>query len=253
MLKRAAKRIVLRSFFARVDAFLAIGEENKKFYRAYGIPEKKIFFVPYAVDNDHFFAAADHYAKDRDGLRRELGLPPQAFVVLFAGKLREKKNPMDILQAYAKIASDGTSCVFVGDGQLRRELEGYVAREKVPGVVFAGFKNQSEMPKWLATADLFVLYSGVGETWGLGINEAMCFSVPIVASSMVGCALDLVRDNGMIVPLGDSDVLAAAFRKFKDDAGLCRTAGARSREIVSAYSFDADRRGILAALSSLLK
>ena len=83
--------------------------------------------------------------------------------------------------------------VFVGDGALRPELEKEVA--ELPGVVFVGFKNQTELPEFYTLADVFVLPSGMGETWGLVVNEAMCFGLPVVVSNIVGCSSDLALEN----------------------------------------------------------
>ena len=52
--KRRIKKNVLGWLFKRIDVFLCIGEENKKFYQHYNVPESKLFFVPYAVDNERF-------------------------------------------------------------------------------------------------------------------------------------------------------------------------------------------------------
>src|SRR5437867_3974057 len=49
-IKRKVKQAVLKTFFTRVAAFLAIGSNNARFYRSYGVPEERIFFTPYSVD-----------------------------------------------------------------------------------------------------------------------------------------------------------------------------------------------------------
>ena len=76
-------------------------------------------------------------------------------------------------------------------------------------VRFLGFKNQTELPEYYSLADIFVLPSGMGETWGLVTNEAMCFSLPVIVSDMVGCSLDLVipGENGFIFAVGDTKKL----------------------------------------------
>ena len=56
--KRKIKKIILGWLFKRISVFLYIGEENKKFYQFYGVPEKKMFFAPYAVDNNRYITAA---------------------------------------------------------------------------------------------------------------------------------------------------------------------------------------------------
>ena len=55
-------------------------------------------------------------------------------------------------------------------------------------MTFAGFRNQSELPRYLAAADVLVLPSDAGETWGLVVNEAMACGLPAIVSRAAGCA-----------------------------------------------------------------
>ncbi len=83
----------------------------------------------------------------------------------------------------------------------------------VPHVYFAGFQNQSQMPRTYAAGDLLVLPShGGGETWGLCVNEAMCLGRPAIVSNHVGCGPDLIRpgETGWVFEAGRVDALAAA-------------------------------------------
>ncbi len=193
--KLFVKNVILRIFFKGVSAFLYVGKENKKFYEHYGVPQEKLFFGPYAVDNNFFFEKGNALKERREEFRKEYGLKPEDTVLLFVGKLIEKKRPQDLLTAYKKLVAKNPNLklVFVGDGALRPELEKEVA--ELPGVVFVGFKNQTELPEFYTLADVFVLPSGMGETWGLVVNEAMCFGLPVVVSNIVGCSSDLALEN----------------------------------------------------------
>jgi glycosyltransferase involved in cell wall biosynthesis len=116
-------------------------------------------------------------------------------------------------------------------------------------VVITGFVNQSGMGRYYAAADVLVLPSS-HEPWGLVLNEGMCFGLPVIASDAVGAAPDLVRsgENGFVYPVGDVTALAAALRRLLADPAGRAAMGARSREIVGRFSYDADVDGILAAL-----
>ena len=58
--------------------------------------------------------------------------------------------------------------------------------------IMAGFQNQTQLSRFYHAADVFVLPSRVGETWGLVVNEALHHGLPCVVSDRVGCAPDLV-------------------------------------------------------------
>jgi glycosyltransferase involved in cell wall biosynthesis len=247
---RVAKRVAMTALLRRVEAALAIGTLNSAFYRAYGVPEDRIFFVPYAVDNTRFFAEAEAWRPSRRELRESLGLPPDLPVVLYAGKLIPRKRPMDLVDAYARVASDHPAAlVFLGEGAERARLEAAIRGYGLPHVIVTGFVNQSGIGRYYAAADALVLPSS-HEPWGLVLNEAMCFGLPLIVSDAVGAAPDLVRsgENGLIYPAGDVSGLASALRLVLADPGRRVAMGARSREIVAQFSYEADIDGIVRAL-----
>ena len=138
----------------------------------------------------------------------------KTLVVLFVGKFIAKKRPADIINALAILQQSTTYnqqavAVFVGSGELDHSLRDLAQHENVC-VHFAGFKNQSELPACYAAADVLVLPSDGGETWGLVVNEAMACGLPAIVSDAVGCAPDLIDagQTGFVFPMGDTAALA---------------------------------------------
>ena len=105
--------------------------------------------------------------------------------------------------------------VLVGSGELEDALREAATSELEVPVHFAGFKNQSELPQYYVGADLLVLPSDGGETWGLVVNEAMACGLPAVVSDAVGCAPDLIDagETGEVFPMGDIEALADALER----------------------------------------
>ncbi len=256
-LKNMVRTIVLKRLFKRISAFLYIGKENKKFYEHFGIPQEKLFFSPYAVDNERYFKEAESLSADKKALKKSAGIEEGGAVILFVGKLFEKKRPMDLLRAYEVLLKAWRgdikpSLIFVGDGSSRNELARYAADHGLTKVYFPGFKNQLELSSFYALADVFVLPSGLGETWGLVVNEAMCFGLPVIVSDMVGCGADLVRhgENGFIFPLGNSMKMGEYLSDILNNEEGRQKFGKRSREIIENYSHERDVEGIREALYS---
>jgi len=119
-------------------------------------------------------------------------------------------------------------------------------------VLFAGFRNQRELPAFYDAADLFVLPSRQ-EPWGLVVNEAMNAGRAIVVSDKVGSGPDLVHpgENGAIVPMGDSDALAQAFRDVLASPARSAAMGRRSLEIIEHWSYREDVAGLKQALAGI--
>src|SRR5207245_1289927 len=110
----------------------------------------------------------------RDELATELRLEPARPVILFASKLQERKNCAHLIDAYARLASTDLRplpyLIIVGDGEERAALERQAAATGLDSIRFAGFRNQSELPRFFDLATVFVLPSR-HEPWGLIVNE----------------------------------------------------------------------------------
>lgn len=248
--KRTLKKIILGALFSLSAGAFYIGKENKKFYEHYGMPEAKLFSMPYMTDNARFEKAAAELRPRKAELKEKLGLPPESFVILTAGKLIPKKRPLDLLRAYEKAAINNKALVYMGEGPLRDKVEEEAREKNISNVIITGFKNQLEMPEVYAAADVFVLPSEAGETWGLVVNEAMCFGVPVIVSDMVGSGPDLVHAgvNGFVFRTGDNAALSRYLEELAGDEAKSIAFGKRSLEIIKNYSFEKGIEGLREAL-----
>lgn len=247
--RRAMKAGALRALYGQSSA-LYIGEQNRRYFAHYGMPPERMFAARYCVDNDRLRDVAAALRPRRGELRVELGVDDDAPVVLFSGKLIEKKQPLMLIEAFARVrAQHPCWLVFAGDGALRGAAEQLVARLGVPGVRFAGFLDQQQLPAAYAAADMVVLPSKLHETWGLVVNEAMNFGLPVIVSDKVGCAQDLVHDgkNGFVVRHDSVGQLADAIDDLVCDGAKRASFGGESLRIVGAYSIEACADGIVAA------
>jgi len=174
-----------------------------------------------------------------------------------AAKLIARKRPLDLLDAYARIASDpavrAPYLLFAGDGELRPVLEAAIARQKLDGARVLGFQSQAQLAALYDLADLLVLPSE-RESWGLVVNEAMNAGRAIVASDRIGSAVDLVKpgQNGAIFRCDDVEDFARALRDVIGDADRLAAMGRASRAIIDRWDFDADVAGLRPALAALL-
>ena len=219
LFKRCYKQIVHRLALRHFSAFLTVGHRNRDYLLHYGIPEGRIFFAPHFVDNNWFAERATSERITRRQTRARWGASDATLVVLFVGKFIPKKRPADVLHAVARLKETHgeTVIVFVGSGELDAHLR-EVAKKAGVNVVFEGFRNQTELPRYYSSADVLVLPSDGGETWGLVVNEGMACGLPAIVSDAVGCAPDLIDDGrtGFEFPAGDLPALSAALRTMAE-------------------------------------
>ncbi len=247
--KRLLKRVALGALYGQSSA-LYIGERNRAYFAHYGMPPERMTPARYCVDNPYFRAQADALTSHRAEIRTSFGIKNDMPVILFAGKLVDKKQPLCLIEAFARVrAHQPCSLLIAGDGPLRAAAEALVAKLAVPDVHFTGFLNQSEISRAYVAADVFVLPSRLHETWGLVVNEAMNFALPIVVSDKTGCAADLVHEgrNGFVVQHDSATSLAAALGTLVANPEMRRRFGAESLRVIQHYSIEACANGIVEA------
>ena len=248
---RVTKKVFLRALFANVDSFLCIGTRNREFYESFGVPGRRTALVPYSVDNESFFRVQREDQELRARTRQALAIPDDACAIVFVGKLITRKRPTDLLAAYENVAKDHRNAhlIFVGDGAQRGELEQYAASNGLDRVHFVGFQNRTQISRFYAAADVFVLPSQ-HDPWGLVVNEAMCFGLPVIATTLVGCTPDLIShgENGFVYDVGDIPTLASHLRTLLADRGRRLQMGQISRRRISRWGFAECVTGIKTAM-----
>jgi glycosyltransferase involved in cell wall biosynthesis len=241
-IKLLFKHLVLGKFlFKNASGFLTSGTANEEFYRYYKVPNKKIIRMPFSWGYESFLDESEKIKDRRQETRQKMQLALHDFVILYVGRFSEEKSPMLLLQAYHMVNSSRKKLFLVGDGPMRKDLEDYVKNHAVSGVEFFGFQPKESLFHFYNIADVLVMPSK-RETWGIVVNEAMCFGLPIIASDKIGVAVDLVKheQNGLIFPTENSQALARAIETMmslppKDLARLGRASKAMIEHWVASY------------------
>ncbi len=231
-LRRYARNGLVRAVVSGCAGGLAIGELNAQFYRQYGA--RRISFAPYSVDDERFARPPE---VRRGELLAQWGLDAGRPVIMFCGKLIDRKRPLD-LAAAVRLLPEKVTTLFVGTGSLAGQVRGAL----LPGAgAVTGFVNQSELPSYYHAADILVLPSEA-EPWGLVVNEAMAAGALPVVSDRVGSAPDLVVGVGEVYRCGNVAALAAALGRALGRLDGSRTRG-QMRRHAARYSLDRTAAG----------
>jgi len=244
---------VIRSWIRHADSLLYIGEANREAYLQYGARESQLHFVPYAADVEALRCARECVARDRSECCRVWGLPTDRVIVLFVGKLFEKKQPaaMVHLASRPELASK-VHVVIAGSGPQEAQLQDECRRLGLSNITWLGFVNQSRLPELYALADIYVMPS-LWETWGLVLSEAMAAGAAPVASEDVSATRDLIRngETGYTFAPRDWDTLARHVAQLVGDPKLRARIGQAAYDRAALYNYDVAVQGIVGALSSL--
>lgn len=248
--KALLKNVALKQIFRWPRAFLYVGQANRRYYEAFGVPSEKLFPCPHSVEVERFAEpAAEHEAAAREW-RRELGVADDQRVLLFAGKFEPKKRPVALMEAFLQEAPDGWLLLMLGDGLLGHEVK-RLACQHPDRFRMLPFQNQSRMPVAYRLGDLFVLPSAYAETWGLAVNEALACGRPVLVSDRVGCAEDVVRPgfNGWVFRHDDWDDFGVGLRKMAGMVSLMNTSALRQDAL--RFDIPATEAKLLAAVEGI--
>jgi len=229
----AARRTVLPrrllGGLMKLDRLIALSDEVAAEWIGAGFPAQRIARIPNGVDTERFRPAREG---ERLSIRRALGLPSDATIILGVGRLERQKGFASLIEAAGRARNGGRLHVaLAGEGALRDELGRLAQSRSLTGRVhFLG--RLAAIEEAYRAADLFVLAS-VGEGMSNALLEAMASGLDVVAGRVSGVE-PLVRDgqNGLLAEPGSVESLAAAIERWL--AGERGRFGAGARAAVEA-------------------
>jgi len=224
-----SRDVILSVLYSYCDHFFYIGKRSKKHYEKFNIEEENMSFSPYSVDRSSFMLEEKHRQNIVKKALKEMKLKKSSFKILFVGKLSYRKGVDMLVDAVGNMEISkrkNTTVIFVGQGDAESSLKRKAAKKDVDAH-FVGFQKQSDLSKFYHAANVLVLPSRWGETWGLVVNEALHHGIPAIVSNQVGCAPDLINEGftGEVFESGSVESLKRAVAK-----------------VYNKYCFDSERR-----------
>jgi glycosyltransferase involved in cell wall biosynthesis len=191
----------------------------------FGLPQGFFHVSPYGIDERRF--SRDAVTRD---VRAELGIPPEAMVVITLARLLWWKNISWVVESMARLSSNA-HLIVAGDGP-----EGPVLREQAaasPAAKRIHFVGRVDPPPYLAAADVFALPSSI-ESFGIVYGEAMLSGLPCIGlrndpPRVLSSASDVIPE-GAGHTVSTIDELASRLRHLEADPGSRRQMGACARE-----------------------
>ncbi len=202
-------------------------QEFKKFLKLDG----KVKMAIYLGSEKTSFSRKEQ-SSARINLRNRLSLPEDARIVLFIGRLVERKKVDTVIKALAIIKRIDKSVygVIVGDGLEKKKLESMAP----PNVRFVGF--DPSLRKFYLAADLFVTVSVAEGGFLLVGLEAAGFGLPLILSrSAAGFPIVKQGVNGYIVDPDDPQLLAEKIKQVLKNKDLM---GKESSKIAKQFSWE---------------
>ncbi len=236
--KTAVFRNVERGLARVTTRLVAVSPEVRDELVDLGVaPREKFSVIRLGIDLD---GRITHGDGDSSELRRQFGVPPDAFVVGWIGRMTAIKHVPDVLAAFRRLRELGVDArlCLVGDGPEREAIE---QRAHELGVsrhmLFLGY--QRDVAPYYAFFDTLLLPSGNEGTPVVAI-ESLAAGTPVVATRVGGVG-DVVEDgvDGLLVPVGDIEAIANALERLARDPDLRTRMGQSGRErVIPRYRVD---------------
>jgi glycosyltransferase involved in cell wall biosynthesis len=190
------QRLRRRLLLSRADAVIGMGAQAREGLLDLGVAPERLFDAPNAHDHagiERALQGMDRLAA-RAALRASLGLRER--VALVVGRLVEQKGIGRLLDAWSRLPEAVRaewSLLFVGDGPEAARVRD--AAQRRPGeIARLPAVPPAQLPELYAAGDLLV-FPSLGDAWGLVVNEALACGLPVLCSTLAGCAEDLVEPD----------------------------------------------------------
>jgi 2-deoxystreptamine N-acetyl-D-glucosaminyltransferase/2-deoxystreptamine glucosyltransferase len=226
---------------AGADMVIALTRPAADLWRDEGLPEERIRVIPPGYDPGIFAAAPPDPFPDLS--RPRIG---------YIGRIAPQKDVSMLIEAFGRL-QEKACLLVVGDGPDRTAAEQQAARTAplAGRVHFAGFLPHSQIPAVMAHIDLLVLATLYEELPSV-LVEGMAAGLPVIASRVGGIPTLVDHDvNGLLVPPGDADALAAAIARLLTEPATAARLAAAARRTAEQYTWPALARQVAAVYQQL--
>ena len=184
--------------------------------------KKKIKLIPHVIDEERLLKKNNTFLSSKEETCLKYDIPQNKKIILFTGKFIKKKQPLMLIEAFlnSKI-SDEWLLILIGDGHLKNEIELFLNSKNVKNIKLINFLNQYEIINFYNIAEIFVLPSSLGETWGLAATEAIHSGCSLIVSNMVGCHPEILKEEiGIVFDHNNKNELSNAIKLLASNSEM---------------------------------
>ncbi len=233
------KNLLKKFLLCGAVAHFTTCDEHIKYLKSLGV--KRVYKYPFSsVKEDELLKVQLPDASEKRELKQRLGIREEN-TVLTVGRFTYNGGygkGYDSLMKAAKSLKD-VGFYIVG-GEPTEEFIKIKNDNDLSNVHFVGFKTKAELSEYYKAADVFALLTR-GDVWGLVINEAMMYSLPVITTPLCNAGLELVRpgENGFITHPDDIDEIVKNISFILKNDEIKKSFGRKSREIIQSHTVEA--------------
>lgn len=234
--------LIKRHFISSASWWFTSGKKTTEYLAYYGAKSEQCIFYPFTslTQEDMLQATQRLQNEDKKQLRRRLGMK-ETYIILSVGRFSYRNGygkGFDIVMKAAEQLSPEIGVYIVGE-KPTEEFVAWKETKKLEHVHFVDFKSKKELSDYYLASDIFVLMTRC-DIWGLVINEAMMFGLPVISTETCVAATELVKEdeNGFILCAEDVSGLVERIHILISDEKKRLQFGKESWKRIQAYTIE---------------
>ena len=210
---------IKKHFISSASSWLSTGENTTQYLLHYGAKKGNINVYPFTSLKSEDILEEILTKEQKQCIRKELDIKEEK-VIVSVGQFIHRKG-FDILLNACKNVDKNIGIYIIG-GEPTEEYIALKEKLKLSNAHFIGFKNKEELKRYYKAADLFVMPTRE-DIWGLVINEAMSYGLPVITTEKCVAGLELIKsnENGFIIPTDNEKQLWEKISFILSDNKLC--------------------------------
>lgn len=229
-LKRWYKTLLIKG----AKAYFSPSQGSDDYLSYYGAKRNAIQRYPFSSLSNSDIIQKPLMQQDRLVLREKLGIKEQK-MILAVGQFIPRKG-FDVLMEAARDMDRSIGIYIVGG----KPTEEYLKMQKqydLMQVHFEGFKTKDELVEYFKAADLFV-HPTREDIWGLVINEAMAYGLPVVTTNKCVAGMELVSDKDCLIDTDSPEQLKAIMEQLMNDDRRREDVAATNLRKINGYTVE---------------
>lgn len=233
------KERIKKHFISGAKGYFSTGKYCDDYYLAYGAERSKLIRYPFTSMYADEISEKTSTNTNRNDLREKNNIK-EKYIVTSVGRFSYAQGYGKGYDILLKLAEKMETIGFyiIGD-EPTEEFIHWKSSKNLYNVHFLGYKSKKELSEYYKATDVFVLMTR-GDVWGLVINEAMSYGLPVITSDKCGAGQELIKngENGFIVPVDNISELEDRLNELLSDSNKCKAFGDKSLDIVKNYTIE---------------
>ncbi|MBR2825204.1 MAG: glycosyltransferase family 4 protein, partial [Solobacterium sp.] len=209
---------IISFFMKRHDYFFSSSNVTDRYFKHYGVDPNKILHYELSSFTKEDIENNRKLSERKVELRKELGLD-DSFMWISVGRPIPRKGFDILVKAFHKSTHENEMCCYIVGGEAEENVNALINQYQIPNIHFIETLSKDDLAKYYAASDAFILPTRY-DIWGLVINEAMSFGLPVITSDQCVAGMHFHEKNQsvFIVENENVDAYAEAMKRIYEDA-----------------------------------